>query len=115
MDDRLEKALDHSNYKATIVQQKENIKVRLNTALLFAKNGGLFTITPALISFVELLVRRGDSEAILIDDRGNPAQIIGLEDFLDEILAIYTEATNEYFTEYEAIRKARNVKTAVGL
>lgn len=115
MDDRLQKALDHANYKATIVQQKENIKVRLTNSLLFATNGGTFTISPELVSFVDVLIRRGFTDAVLLDDKGNPIQINNLEEFLDDVMSLYVEATNEYYADYEKVRKARNVKTAVGL
>ena len=47
-DDRLIKALAHANYKTTIVQQRENLKLRYANALLHAHNGGIFTVTPAL-------------------------------------------------------------------
>lgn len=115
MDDRLEKALDHANYKHTLVQQKENIKLRFQNATILGKNGGFFTVTPQLIVFVDTLIKREHTDTVLIDDKETPIHISDLEDFLGEAMSLYAEATNEYYTEYEKIRKARNVKSIVGL
>lgn len=113
MDDRLQKALDHSNYKVTIVQQKENIKARFANAVLYAKGGGLFSISPELINYVNLLIQNGEEDSVIIDSKGNPIMIVNLKEFFEDIQAQYAEAKNEFFAEYEKIRKARNVKTAV--
>lgn len=115
MDDRLQKALEHVNYKATILQQKDNLKVRFANALLHAEAGGIFTVTQQLVCFVDCLIRQGQDSAILIDDKGNPIRIDDLRRFLDKIASVYAEATNEFFCDYETLRKARNVKSAVGL
>src|SRR5690242_16000300 len=95
-DDRLMKALEHANYKATIVQQRENLKLRYANALLHAHNGGLFTVTPALLALVDLAVRHGQSEMVLIDDKTLPIKIADPAAFLDDILSVYAEANNEY-------------------
>lgn len=113
MDDRLQKALEHSNYQFTLNQQKENIRSRFANALLYAQNGGLFTVSPALIAFVETLSRLGHTDAVITDNKGNPIRIDVLADFLEDIVSTYVEATNEYYTEYEVIRKARSVKGAI--
>jgi DUF917 family protein len=115
MDDRLQKALSHANYKLGIVQQKENAKLRFSNNCLYAKNGGIFTVTPQLIAFVDLLVKRGDTGTIIIDNNGNPVMIENLEEVMDEMLAKYAEATNEFHHDYETIRKARTVKSLLGV
>lgn len=112
-DDRLIKALEHANYKATIVQQRENLKLRYANALLHAHNGGLFTVTPSLLAMVDLVVRQGRTEMVLIDDKTLPIKIDDPAVFLDDILSVYAEASNEYLVGWEALRKARSVKAAI--
>ena len=73
-DDRLTKALAHANYKTTIVQQRENLKLRYTNALLHAQNGGIFTVNPNLLAMVDLLVRTKQTEAVLIDDKAIPSR-----------------------------------------
>jgi hypothetical protein len=112
MDDRLTKALEYSNYKVTVFQQKQNLKLRLENLLTFAHNGGMFKITQELISFVSSLLQKDVQEVVLIDSRENPVKIANLEEFYDTILGQYFEATNEYHLEFEKLRKARSVKQA---
>lgn len=112
-DDRLTKALAHANYKTTIVQQRENLKLRYTNALLHAQNGGIFTVNPNLLAMVDLLVRTKQTEAVLIDDKAIPIKIVDLATFLDDILSVYAEASNDYLVAWEKLRKARNVQRAV--
>lgn len=115
MDDRLQKGLDHANYRAALHQQRLNLQARLENALLVAHNGGVFTVDRSLISFVDTLIRHGDESAILLDDRKTPIFVENLKDFLDQIVQAYHEALNEYRAEFEKLSKARSVKAAVGL
>lgn len=115
MDDRLAKALDHAHYKATVTTARKNLLLRYQNALLHSCNGGVFTITRELILYVESQVRSGLLDMILIDDKQNPIMIATPSVFLQDIEATYHEATNRYFTDFENLRKARNVKTVVGL
>jgi hypothetical protein len=108
-DDRLIKALAHANYKTTIVQQRENLKLRYANALLHAHNGGIFTVTPALLSMVDLLLRQEQTEAVLIDDKNIPIRIADLAAFLEDLFSVYAEASNEYLMSWEALRQARSV------
>jgi len=112
-DDRLIRALAHANYKTTIVQQRENLKLRYANALLHAHNGGMFTVTPSLLSLVDLLIREKLSSSVLIDDKNLPIRINDLPGFLEDIIAVYAEASNEYLVAWEALRKARNVETVI--
>lgn len=112
-DDRLIKALAHANYKTTIVQQRENLKLRYANALLHAHNGGIFTVTPALLSMVDLLIRQQETETVLIDDKHIPVRIADLAAFMEDILSVYAEASNEYLLAWETLRQARSVATAI--
>lgn len=115
MDSRLEQALEYSNYKVTIFKQKQTLKLRLDTLLTYAHNGGIFKVSEQLISFVEVMVRREITEMVLIDTRGNPVQITDLEAFQDTIVSLYFEATNEYHAASVLLSKARSIKQVTGL
>ena len=41
--------------------------------------------------------------------------MVNLEEFLDEILSRYVEATNEYHAEYAELVKSRSVKSLLDL
>lgn len=112
-DDRLVKALAFANYKATMVSQRENLRLRFVTAMLHAQNGGIFTITPSLMSMVDLLLRQGHESAVLIDDKSTPIFVEHLQKFLDDILSIYAEATNDYLAAFENLRKSRSVESLI--
>ncbi len=68
-----------------------------------------------LISFVKTLIDQGHDTAVLLDVYNNPIEIVGLEDFLEEILSRYFEATNEYHAEYSKMKKSRKVHKLVDL
>tara|TARA_B110000503_G_scaffold23073_1_gene35886 strand:+ start:1702 stop:1932 length:231 start_codon:yes stop_codon:yes gene_type:complete len=68
-----------------------------------------------LISFVQTLITQGHVKAVLLDVYNNPIEIVELDDFLDEILSRYFEATNEYHAEYSKIKKSRKVHKLVDL
>jgi hypothetical protein len=112
-DDRLIKALAHANYKTTIVQQRENLKLRYTNALLYAQNGGIFTVNPSLLAMVDLLIRTKQTEAVLIDDKAIPIKIDDLPTFLEVITSVYAEASNDYLVAWEKLRKARNIDQIV--
>jgi hypothetical protein len=111
MDERLAKALEFSKYRISLFNRKEDLKVKINGLLLYAQGGGIFSIKPELIAFVDLLVNRGRTQAVLIDDNGNPIEIADLGQFLDDILSKYFEATNLWHAEYVKLRSARTVKS----
>jgi hypothetical protein len=62
---------------------------------------------------VDLLQRQGQTESVLIDDKGIPIKIIDLAGFLDDIVAVYAEASNDYLLAWETLRKARSVGAAI--
>ena len=111
MDERLEKALEFSRYRISLFNRKEDLKVRLRTMLLHATDGGIFSINPQLITFVEMLVSKGRTQAVLLDDNGNPIEITDLARFADDIISKYFESTNLYYDEYAKLRSARTVKS----
>jgi hypothetical protein len=112
-DDRLEQALQFANYKSAIIQQRENLRLRYVNAVLHAHNGGIFTVTPSLMCFIDLLIRQAQTETVLLDDKQLPIRITDLEKFLEDIVGVYAEASNEYLVGWNDLRKARSVEAAV--
>lgn len=110
MDDRLERALAFSNYRATVENRRTALKRRFNSMLVVHYNNGMFRATQETISFVAALLANGHQDAIVVDLNENPVQIDNLTEFKDALMNAYFEATNEYSTEMQKLKKARNVK-----
>jgi len=73
-------------------------------------NGGTFTISRELITFVDSLIRQDyTEEVVLIDNFQNPIMIEDLKSFLEDITSKYFEVTNDYHAEFVKLRKARKV------
>lgn len=115
MEERLEKALEFANYRQTLNNQLHKVKVRAEGLLLFAKNGGNFVINQELICFLDYLTRAGLKETNLLDKDNTPVHIADVDVFLKEITKRYTEVTNDYLNEYQAIRKLRNIKSIIDI
>ncbi len=115
MEERLQKALEFANYRQTLNNQLQKIKVRAEGMLIFAKNGGSFTINRELICFLDYLDKQGIDDVALLDDNNFPVQINDVKGFLSEITKRYFEVTSGYLKEYQEVRKARNVKTIIDL
>ena len=115
MDNRLEKALEFCNYRLTLNHQLQTLKLKSENSLIFAKNGGSFNINENLISFLSLLQLKKIKEVVLLDLNKNPIKIEDVDDFLEEIMSVYFEVTNDYLNEYNRLRKSRNVKSVIEL
>lgn len=115
MEERLQKALEFANYRQTLNNQLQKIKVRAEGMLIFAKSGGSFTINRELICFLDYLDKQGINDVALLDDNNLPVQIDNVKAFLDEITKRYFEVTSDYLKEYQEVRRARNVKTIIDL
>lgn len=114
MDERLEKALEFSNYMVTLNNQKRLLKEKYYEDLLFFKNGCQFTVTKELVTFVGFLIDKGnDSNVVLVDDNDTPTSIENLNDFYDDILDVYFTASNEYNTKYNELKSKRSVEKLV--
>ena len=113
MDERLEKALNFSNYMITLNNQKRLIKEKYNEDLVYFFNGCQFTISKELINFCSSMSAAGQDNLVLIDDNGIPTQIEDLNTFHENILDQYFAASNTYFTEYSNLKKNRSVEKLV--
>jgi len=114
MDERLEKALKFSNFMVTLNNQKRMLKEKYYEDLLYFSNGCQFSVTKELITFVGLLIDKGnDTDIVLTDDNDIPAKISDLTKFYDNILDLYFSAANEYFTNYEKLKQSRKIESLV--
>lgn len=109
-DDRLERALEFSNYVATMSNQKENIKNRVAQLQLVHYNGGTFKADPTTISFIKTLMDLGHTDAILFDSKQNPVNVKNLKTLLEDLVSAYFSAAQEFDVEYSKMRKARSIK-----
>jgi hypothetical protein len=115
MDERLQKALDVSNYMFTLNNQKRLLKEQYKENLVYYYNGGQFTITQELISFCQSLVAMDQTGTILIDDNDLPVDIEDLEKFSMDLYTTYFEAANTYLTEYNNLKQNRSVESIMDL
>lgn len=111
MDERLEKALDFSNYMVTLNNQRRALKEKFLADLVYYHNGGSFLVTKELINFVKAMVDTGnDTDVVFIDDKDIPIEIADVSEFLSTIMNIYFSASNQYYTEYEKLKKNRSIE-----
>jgi hypothetical protein len=115
MDERLQKALDHSNYMITLNNQKRLLKEQYKENLVYYYNGGQFTVTQELISFCQSLVNLEQDSTILIDDNDLPIMVDNLKEFANEVYTTYFECSNKYLNEYSKLKKNRTVESIVEL
>ena len=114
MSTRLTKALEFANYRVTINNQQAQLKAKTQSLLSYSINGGTFTIDISLITFCKQLLDQGQKQVVLLDIYKNPIQI-EVESFYEEIQSRYFEVTNDYYAEYEKLRKARKVHKVLDL
>lgn len=113
MDPRLADALTAANYRITLANQRKNAKLKLQRYLTFPKNGGMFFVDRELVSFVQSLILAGKDSTILLDSNDNPIEINNLDSFFEEIYERYYNGLQDYLSEYNAFKKARNVEKLI--
>jgi len=115
VDERLEKAFQTANYMATLGNLRKTALEEYNQSLIYYFQGSSFTVSRELIVFVHTLTELGNNDAVILDDNNIPLNVTNLKEFLDNILAVYGEATNEYLAKYADLRSKRRVRDLVGL
>lgn len=113
MDQRLELAFDFVKYQNTLRNQLDLLHAWLDESLQYAENGGLFKITPELMTFVKVFVDDNRESAVLLDLHQRPIKISNLSKFLKDIIKIYFETMNQYHAEYQKLHKSRNIRDLV--
>ena len=110
MDERLEQALEFSNYVTTLNNQKRIAQEQFLENCIHYINGGKFAVTRDLINFCNTLLQNHQTSAILIDDNDSPIEVEDLQKFLEEVLDIYFKASYEYLDKFNEIKKNRSIK-----
>jgi hypothetical protein len=111
MQEQFKNALEFANYQQTFSIQRKTLKEKIEAKLTYGFNNGLFRINQNLLTFVEILCTKGRTAGVVIlDVNENPVLIDDLEKFKDEIFSRYFETTNEYFEQYQILKKSRSVE-----
>lgn len=110
MDERLERALEFANYRATLANQKRNIVSRMKVLQKVHFKNGSFNADKETISFVKCLIDLKKTSAILLDTKDNAIEIDDLSDFLETLVSAYIESMTEYKIQIDKVNKARNIK-----
>lgn len=110
MDEALEKALEFSNFAITLNNQKRVLKEKYKEDLILYHNGGKFSVTQPLLSFLTNLKSLEVDKTVVIDDNDIPIEILDVEEFLTLVLNKYTEASNTYLIKYKELGKKRSVE-----
>mgnify|MGYP000020460704 CR=1 FL=1 len=113
MDERLEKALDFSNYMLTLSNQKRLLAEKYQEELIHFYSGSQFTITRELITFVSTMVSADQDEVVITDDNNIPCLVEDLSDFYSNIIDLYTTASNNYHSAYLQLKTSRSVEKLV--
>ena len=112
MDEKLSKALEFANYTRTFEDQKKIIKEKYFDSLVHYTYGGQFSVTQTLITFVNIISSKAET-AILIDDNNNPIKIDDLNKFYEDIVDLYFQASNIYYTELHEMKSKRSIEKLV--
>jgi hypothetical protein len=113
MDERLEKALDFSNFRMILSTRQENLKLLMKNKLMLPYEGGLFKVDKELISFVGVLLTAGETNFIFIDKNDIPIGITDLEDFYQKIIEKYRTVLRQYLRNYQTLSEARDIKKVI--
>jgi len=114
MSTKLTKALEFANYRVTLNNQKAALLAKTESLLSYSINGGTFTIDIQLLTFCKQLINDKQTDIVLLDIYKNPIKV-DLVSFYEEIESRYYEVTNDYYAEYEKLRKARKVHKVLDL
>lgn len=115
MDKRLQDALDFSNYRLTLSNQKNNLKQRAEVQKLVNHNNGIFSATIEKMGYISYLISSGAEQQVFMDNNDIPVLVKDLPVFLEKLNSAYTVAMNEFFVENEKLKRQRNLKSLVNV
>jgi hypothetical protein len=81
--------------------------------LIYFYNGSQFSITRELITFTNVMVTANQDEVVIADDNNIPCLVEDINAFYNEIINIYTLASNNYHSAYLKLKKNRSVEKLV--
>ena len=115
MDERLEKALEFSNFLETQNNQKRIFLKQYKNNLIHYANGNKISVTMELISFCKSMLELDQESIVLLDDNNTPFDVQNLKEFTRELLGVYTFASRKYLYDYNKIKKNRSIQGLVDL
>jgi phosphatidylserine decarboxylase len=115
MDNRLEKALEFSNYMSTLNNHRKVLTEKFLESNVHYYDGGTFSVTKELLNFCHMLVQKNQDSVVLIDDNNLPVLVKNISKFFDDVLDLYFTNTQEYLAEYNKIKTNRSVKGLLDL
>jgi hypothetical protein len=116
MDQKIEKAFTVANYMATLSNQRRIIFEEFNQKIIYYTNGATFKIDPQLITFTKTAIDLGQThEVAFLDSNNFPVIIADVQEFLDNIIAQYFGALNEYAAKYADLKSKRKIADIVEL
>jgi hypothetical protein len=115
MDERLQKALEFSNFLETQNNQKRIFLAQYKENLVHYTRGHKFTVTQELINFVHTLSNMHPIGAVVLDDNNTPFAITDIDEFAKEIMGVYVFASRKYAIDYESIKHHRSVQGLIDL
>lgn len=110
MDQRLSEALQQSNYRAVLENQKEKLKELLESELFYSYSGGYFTLNAVLFLEIKMYLDENKEKAIILDLHQTPINIENLSEFYEESRSKYTESINRYQLELTKLISKRKIK-----
>lgn len=113
MDDRLEKALDFSNFRMILNTRQENLKTLMENKLVLSYEGGLFRINQDLLSFIYTLLLQEIGEYIFIDQNDTPILIADVNAFYQKAKEKYENTIKQYFSSFQKLNEARDIRKVV--
>ncbi len=111
MDERLQKALEFSNYQKTLELKINTLKLRYEHMLICKYENDIFKTSMDLISYVN--INKTKKYVIVLDSKNNPVKIESPKEFLKVLQQSYNKAIEEYFEGIESLKKARTIKKVI--
>ncbi len=82
---------------------KEYLKDKYKSKLIFADQGGLWSASKELITFLNSI---SQEEVVILDSYETPIKVNRIQ-LYTKAISVYTETMNEWYDEWDKLRKKR--------
>jgi hypothetical protein len=87
------------------INQRELLQQLTVEKLAIGRDGGLFTITPTLMNFVDLVLRSGVNASVLTDNHNIPILVMDLQAFMDDMTDQYFAVMTDVYNKHQHIQQ----------
>jgi predicted amidophosphoribosyltransferase len=115
MDERLEKALEFSNFLETQNNQKRIFLKQYKDNLIHYTYGHKFTASTQLINLLSVLIETDQEQIVILDDNETPVTIDNPKEFMRDVVGVYIFASRKYAKDYDDIKKNRSVEGLINI